>query len=318
MVMAVVLTTAIACSGKSEPAGVFRNVDLVSPSPLQVVGSDSKDSCKDGGWQQLVKEDGAVFRNQGECVSYAAHGGVPRNPSQVQSCTRSLAIDGPPIDSDDFTRVWRKDPFDFVADLQLDGSTCGSWTMAWTYKFGDAPAVSVPSDWIVGDTLRVPKWTLEKYTATGKRYTFTLTATPPSGSGLSPITATRTVHVLGTKPIPGYSPTGFTQEISAGVYSYKAFGGLPRTVDPDNPEGSPVLHYRWYAEVYGADEIEPESGQGTPTVSYKWSPAEFFLIRLTVCPGDEPYPESPEGQAWPYGFTGCSTTPDFIITTGAG
>jgi hypothetical protein len=32
--------------------------------------------CKDGGWQNLVREDGTTFKNQGDCVSYAVQGGV--------------------------------------------------------------------------------------------------------------------------------------------------------------------------------------------------------------------------------------------------
>jgi hypothetical protein len=39
---------------------------------------DPKDSCKKGGWRELVRADGTPFANQGECVSYvAAEGGVP-------------------------------------------------------------------------------------------------------------------------------------------------------------------------------------------------------------------------------------------------
>jgi hypothetical protein len=199
--------------------------------------------------------------------------------------------------------------------VQLAGSTCGSWSTAWTYAFGGAPAVPVPSSWIVGGTLQVPKWTLEKYAATGKRYTFTLTATPPSGSGLSPLTASRIVHVLGTRPTAGFAPTGFTAPLVPDVYTYRAFSQNPHTVDPDNPEGSPRLRYVWYAEVFGGDEIAPESGQGTPTVQYRWSSLETFLIHLTVCPSDEPAQGSPEAQTWPYGFTGCGFTNDFIFST---
>lgn len=327
-VIAVVLITAIACSGTSGPTGVSGDMALVSPSALDakvpVPGGDPKDVCKNGGWQKLVKEDGSGFKNQSDCVSYVAHGGVPRDPSVVGNCTPSVAIIGPPVDSDNVTRVFRKAPFDFTANVQLDGPSCGSWSTAWTYAFGGDPAVPVPSSWIVGGTLHVPRWTLEKYTATGKRYTFTLTATPPSGSGLSPLTAARTVHVLGTRPTAGFGPTGFSAPLVPDVYTYRALGVAPHSVDPDNPEASPRLRYFWYAEVFGADEITPESGQGTPTVQYRWSSLETFLIRLTVCPSDEPTPptddptpQPPGAQPWPYGFTGCGFTNDFIFSTTA-
>jgi hypothetical protein len=32
--------------------------------------------CKHGGWRALETADGQAFRNQGQCVSYAAHGGA--------------------------------------------------------------------------------------------------------------------------------------------------------------------------------------------------------------------------------------------------
>lgn len=235
------------------------------------------------------------------------------------TCTPTLTIDGPAVGTDGITRIFRKDSVDFIANLQLSASICGSWTTAWTYQLGDDSAVPVPTSWIHADTLRIPRWTLEKYTSTGERYTFTLTATPPVGSTLSPLTASRLVQVVGTKPQAGFSPFGFNQQISPGIYSYNAFGGLPATVDYDNPPGNPLLlRYTWYAEVLGGDEVPPMGGQGTPTVFYNWTPAQTFVIRLTVCPADEPDPASPAAQTWPYGFTGCTTTPDFFITTGAG
>ena len=39
---------------------------------------EGKEACKNGGWQSLVRsEDGTPFKNQGDCVSYAAQGGTP-------------------------------------------------------------------------------------------------------------------------------------------------------------------------------------------------------------------------------------------------
>ncbi len=34
----------------------------------------SKDACKDGGWQNLSRQDGTAFKNQGNCVSYVNTG----------------------------------------------------------------------------------------------------------------------------------------------------------------------------------------------------------------------------------------------------
>lgn len=37
-------------------------------------------ACQHGGWKQLVREGGSSFANQGECVAYAARGGVLTRP----------------------------------------------------------------------------------------------------------------------------------------------------------------------------------------------------------------------------------------------
>jgi len=34
----------------------------------------NKDDCKNGGWMDLVREDGSAFKNQGDCVSYTNNG----------------------------------------------------------------------------------------------------------------------------------------------------------------------------------------------------------------------------------------------------
>lgn len=46
--------------------------------PLAVAGGNSENAkaCQQSGWENLVREDGTGFNNQGECVSYGAHGGV--------------------------------------------------------------------------------------------------------------------------------------------------------------------------------------------------------------------------------------------------
>jgi hypothetical protein len=35
-----------------------------------------QDACKNGGWQHSHRPDGSRFTNQGDCVSWAAHGGA--------------------------------------------------------------------------------------------------------------------------------------------------------------------------------------------------------------------------------------------------
>lgn len=55
------------------------------PSVATATEAEVKASCKHGGWQQLVREDGSAFRNQGACVSYAARGGTPVPPDPLQA-----------------------------------------------------------------------------------------------------------------------------------------------------------------------------------------------------------------------------------------
>jgi hypothetical protein len=47
---------------------VLRGVSFAPAVPL------TKDDCKDGGWQNLVRADGSSFKNQGSCVSYVNTG----------------------------------------------------------------------------------------------------------------------------------------------------------------------------------------------------------------------------------------------------
>ncbi|MBK8022397.1 MAG: hypothetical protein IPK19_13470 [Chloroflexi bacterium] len=55
--------------------------------------SDAAHQCQQGGWQTLVRSDGSGFRNQGDCVSYAAQGGVLVLPVQPYSEGVTIAYD---------------------------------------------------------------------------------------------------------------------------------------------------------------------------------------------------------------------------------
>jgi hypothetical protein len=62
--------------------------------PLAVAGggnSDAANACKQGGgWQNLVRQDGTSFADQGACVSYAVHGG-----RLVEKAAPSTAVSEP-------------------------------------------------------------------------------------------------------------------------------------------------------------------------------------------------------------------------------
>jgi len=71
-------------SWKSRAAAIVIAATMVVPA-LAVASSagaaaggnrDAAHACQDGGWQQLVRADQTPFTNEGDCVSYAAHGGT--------------------------------------------------------------------------------------------------------------------------------------------------------------------------------------------------------------------------------------------------
>jgi hypothetical protein len=55
-------------------------VALAAPSAAMAGGnSDTAHACQQNGWQTVVRQDGTSFANQGDCVSYGAHGGTLKN-----------------------------------------------------------------------------------------------------------------------------------------------------------------------------------------------------------------------------------------------
>jgi hypothetical protein len=58
--------------------------------PLALAGggnSDNAKACQQGGWQNLVRQDSTGFKNTGDCVSYAAQGGILK--------TKPIPVSGP-------------------------------------------------------------------------------------------------------------------------------------------------------------------------------------------------------------------------------
>ena len=72
------LTTPNQCDSGAPSGGVCNGGwDKSSDINVQVFASQvapSKDSCKDGGWQSLVRTDGSTFKNQGDCIQYVNTG----------------------------------------------------------------------------------------------------------------------------------------------------------------------------------------------------------------------------------------------------
>jgi len=58
-------------------------VGLASPAGAADANAAAKASCKNNGWKTLVRADQTPFKNQGDCVSYAAQGGTPAQPKSA-------------------------------------------------------------------------------------------------------------------------------------------------------------------------------------------------------------------------------------------
>ena len=56
--------------------------------------SDAAKACQQGGWKHLYRTDGTGFKNQGDCVSYAAHGGTLTTTTTTQSQADCQAFGG--------------------------------------------------------------------------------------------------------------------------------------------------------------------------------------------------------------------------------
>jgi len=53
-------------------------------SPVGAAGNaDNAKACQKNGWKTLVRADQTKFKNQGDCVSYAAQGGTPQSPKSA-------------------------------------------------------------------------------------------------------------------------------------------------------------------------------------------------------------------------------------------
>ena len=67
--------------------------------PVALAGggnSDNAKACQQGGWQDLIRQDGSGFKNTGDCVSYAAQGGaLNTKPAPIKAVSEPLfALDG--------------------------------------------------------------------------------------------------------------------------------------------------------------------------------------------------------------------------------
>jgi hypothetical protein len=73
--------------------------------------SEAAKACHQGGWQDLERADGTLFKNQGECVSYAAQGGVPTTNPAAAACE---AFSGATFSTDPSTDGTSTPGFEFI------------------------------------------------------------------------------------------------------------------------------------------------------------------------------------------------------------
>ena len=84
--------------------------------------------CQHGGWMHLLRSDGTAFTNQGDCVSYGAHGGTLH---QVFVFTAALngASQSPPVASagtGTTTVTWNTLTNEMTIDITFSGLTAGT------------------------------------------------------------------------------------------------------------------------------------------------------------------------------------------------
>lgn len=85
-------------------------------------------ACQKGGWKNLVRSDGTPFKNQGECVSYAAQGGT-LYPLYVFTADLSGANENPPTATSatgSAVVTWNTATSQMTVDVAFEGLTAGT------------------------------------------------------------------------------------------------------------------------------------------------------------------------------------------------
>ena len=69
----VVVDSGFAFGGEQTAFVDNTNIDGTTYTYDEAGHPTSKDDCKNGGWMNLVDDEGDAFKNQGDCVSYTNH-----------------------------------------------------------------------------------------------------------------------------------------------------------------------------------------------------------------------------------------------------
>jgi hypothetical protein len=105
-------------------------------------------ACQKGGWQQLQASEGQLFRNEGECTSYGAQGGVlVARPTLVFSPTVGFCIS--PGCWGQFTGTGLE-PLSAVYLHYTFGGTPISWLVRYADESGNVSSTG-PFGWLPGE-----------------------------------------------------------------------------------------------------------------------------------------------------------------------
>jgi hypothetical protein len=95
--------------------------------------SDAAHACQQGGWQNLVRQDGTGFKNTGDCVSYAAQGGVLKAKSTCTTGSENFAGNAENSQPNTFSGGTIDTPYGFGGAILVEGQSWGGASAPGTH-----------------------------------------------------------------------------------------------------------------------------------------------------------------------------------------
>jgi hypothetical protein len=117
--------------------------------------SEAAKACQKGGWQNFIRsEDGSSFKNQGDCVSYAAKGGTLTPKTAQQRDCESFGgefVAGPASESVLWSCRWSNTGLaDYEPKKDTLQADCFATPNSFTFAFNNAlPPVIPGSNWSI-------------------------------------------------------------------------------------------------------------------------------------------------------------------------
>jgi hypothetical protein len=121
-------------------AGLALTVGMATATAEDGPGnSDAAKACQKGGWQDLVREDGTEFKNTGDCVSYAAQGGMlePKQPDACVAGSEDFSDDAEFSQPTTFSGGTIDTAYGFLGNIRIqpdswDGGFAAGTHLVWT------------------------------------------------------------------------------------------------------------------------------------------------------------------------------------------